>query len=155
MQLHIQSWLWFLYRGHPIGVHEMNFLYESRNAVELIVPEDLFVLSILAGDPHDVVPGWCWFTDYSREESVARVVQAITQDNEAASRAQAVHLLEISDAVLDAQQLEDLVTDTRRDDSGAVGKAVLSYVGALVTRNICRCSTGRSSLTTPSCDRRS
>jgi hypothetical protein len=53
------------------------------------------------------------------------------QDNEAASRARAVHLLEISDAVLDAQQLEDLVTDTRRDDSAAVGKAVLSYIGAL------------------------
>lgn len=130
MQLHIQSWAWFLYGGPGIGVHEINFLYQSRDAVELIVPEDLLVLSMLAGDPHDVVPGWSWFTDYSREESVTRMVLAIMQENEAASRARAVHRLEISDAVLDAQQFVDLITATPRDDSAVVGKAVLSYIAA-------------------------
>lgn len=86
----------FLSKSLPssmLGVHEANRLYQSKEAVELTVPELVAMLRLLVTDDSDYVPGWYWVKEVDPVAIEGVMVNLAITDTYSHTRYSAFNLL--------------------------------------------------------------
>ena len=122
----------FLSKSLPssmLGVHEANRLYQSRESVELTVPELVAMLRLLVTDDSDYVPGWYWLKDIDPVGIEGVMINLGVTDPYSHTRYSAFSLLaraRVSIATTHKQAIEAVV---KSDSAPEVRQEALRLVG--------------------------
>ncbi|WP_434480816.1 hypothetical protein [Gemmatimonas sp.] len=127
LRLHVNAWSYVLHNTEPMGVHDHNSLYQIRDQVTLVPPEQVLIRSAIIGDAQDVLPGWYWFTDDEPENVHASLLRNATTAVTVEARARAVRLLGEAHIRLDEPEITSLLDSAALDDSAQVARAVIAY----------------------------
>jgi hypothetical protein len=115
----------------PLGVHQINATYKHRDEVLPTGDESMMILRTLLEDRHDVVPGWYWFADLSKE-SLANILlgRAFVDTNEEV-RLGALECLSTLGIVPSVPTSEWPSDSLLGDESVRVRRAVATLLGTL------------------------
>lgn len=127
LRLNVNAWSYVLHHTEPLGMHDQNSLYQSRDQIALVPPEHALIRSALVGDLQDVLPGWYWFRDDDVNDVSEFLVRAALEARTVEMRARAIRLLGEARIRLDDEAIESLLESAALDDTAQVPRAVTAY----------------------------
>lgn len=111
-----------------LGIHEINLLYQNRDAFEFSSDEQYQLFRTVVHEAADVAPGWFWFRDGFPDGPAEALLRMAADDSDEGLRARAMRLLASARVEIPAD-LWKLIPIW--DDSEAVATEALKYVGVM------------------------
>jgi len=131
-RLHLLSsaWLSARFTSDLISSHEANILYRYRDSIHLVLPEPDLWLRTLVADANDLIPGWFWFRELTREELSVFLFELAGRDDVAVSARALAHLSRLGAIPTNESDLQ-VVRSCLTSIHSHIRGAAAAYVGTV------------------------